>query len=161
MNSVKKHSEFQISIVGLDDDLKRIVDDINNASWDEANEMTTYDVPSLTAYLKRQDTLFITCYNNTSTDRRLLGIASSRVEIKPYDEEKWLYVDELDVCVNHRRKGVGAAIMRKLLRFAKDTGCIEVWLGTEVDNIPANALYSAVDPDDVEQFIGYTYEVDE
>lgn len=161
MNSVNKHSELQTSIVGLDDDLKRIVDDINNSSWDEANEITSYDVPSLTAYLKRQDTLFITCYDNASTNRRLLGIASSRVEIKPYDEEKWLFVDELDVCANHRKKGAGAAIMRTLLQYAKDTGCIEVWLGTEVDNIPANTLYRSVDPDDVEQFIGYTYEVDE
>jgi len=153
--------EFDIAIVGLGDDLKRIVDDINSASWDDANEMTTYDVSSLTTYLKRQDTLFITCYNNSSTTRTLLGIASSRFEIKPYDEEKWLYVDELDVCANQRRKGAGAAIMLKLLELASAAGCEEVWLGTEVDNIAANALYSSIDPDDVEQFIGYTFDVDE
>lgn len=160
MSSGNKHSAFAISIVGLDDDLRCIVDDINNASWDNANEMTSFDESSLTAYLKRQDTCFITCYDNTSTNKTLLGIASSRIQIKPYAKEKWLYVDELDVCANQRRQGAGTAIMLKLLELAKSTGCTEVWLGTEVDNMPANALYSSVDPDDVEQFIGYTFEVD-
>jgi len=159
MSSGNKHSTFHISIVSLDEDLTSIVNDINQASWDDANELTSYDVPSLAAYLQRQDTLFVTCYEHPANDRALLGIASARFELKPYAREKWLYVDELDVCVNHRKKGVGKTIMRTLLEIAKDTNCVEVWLGTEVDNIPANALYNSIDPDDVEQFIGYTFEV--
>jgi ribosomal protein S18 acetylase RimI-like enzyme len=83
------------------------------------------------------------------------------MEIKPYDKERWLYVDEVDVCSEQRKKGAGKAIMRKLIEIAEDTGCDEVWLGTEVDNQPANALYRSLDPDEVEQFIGYTYETDE
>lgn len=156
----ENHLELKVSVVKSNDNLDRIVNDINQASWDEANEMTPFDVPSLTVYLKRQDTIFVTCYDNTAADRTLLGIASSRFEIKPYAREKWLYVDELDVCANQRRNGAGTAIMQKLLELAKNNGCIEMWLGTEVDNIPANALYSSIDPDDIEQFIGYTYEID-
>jgi len=70
-------------------------------------------------------------------------------------------VDELDVCANQRKRGAGTAIMQKLLEHAENAGCEEVWLGTEVDNTAANALYSSLNPDEVEQFIGYTYELDD
>ncbi len=157
----EKNHELKVSIVNSNDDLDRIVNDINQASWDDANELTAFDVPSLSAYLKRQDTLFVTCYETSSTDSTLSGFASSRFELKPYDQEKWLYIDELDVCADQRRKGAGNAIMLTLLELAKSNDCEEVWLGTEVDNIPANALYRSLVPDEVEQFIGYTYEVNE
>ena len=88
-------------------------------------------------------------------------MASSRIEIKPYDQELWLYVDEVDVCSDQRQKGAGKAIMSKLIEIAKDKGCEEVWLGTEVDNLPANALYRLLDPDDVANVVGYTFETDE
>ncbi len=89
-----------------------------------------------------------------------LGIASARLEIKPYDKMRWLYVDEVDVCADQRKKGAGKAIMRKLIEIARDTGCEEVWLGTEVDNQAVNALYRSLDPDDVAQVIGYAYKMD-
>jgi ribosomal protein S18 acetylase RimI-like enzyme len=52
-------------------------------------------------------------------------------------------------------------MMRELIAIARESGCQEVWLGTEVDNIPANALYKSLQPDEVEQFVGYSYYVDE
>jgi len=152
---------MHISIVGLDDDLARLVEEINQAQWDEPSEMSTYDVASLTAYLQRQDTLFVTCYEATATARILLGFASGRIELKPYNNEKWLYVDEVDVCADQRMRGAGSAIMTKLLEIATAANCEELWLGTEVDNIAANALYKSLDPDDIENFVGYTYETDE
>ena len=36
----------------------------------------------------------------------------------------------------------------------------EVWLATEVDNDAANALYRSLEPDDVAEVVGYTYEAD-
>lgn len=152
---------MEVRDVTLDDDLDQLVADINRASWDEANEISGYDVGSLRAYLKRQDTLFTACYDLTNGKRKLLGIASSRIEIKPYGEERWLYVDEIDVCVDQRRKGVAKLIMQKLLQIANDSGCEELWLGTEIDNQAANALYKSLNPDDIANVIGYTYETDE
>jgi ribosomal protein S18 acetylase RimI-like enzyme len=150
-----------LKVLELGDDLEKLVDDINSALWDEANEMPKYDVESLHAYLERADTLFLTCYRVESDQSTLLGMASSRIEIKPYDHELWLYVDEVDVCSDQRQKGAGKAIMSKLIEIAKDKGCEEVWLGTEVDNLPANALYRLLDPDDVANVVGYTFETDE
>ena len=90
-----------------------------------------------------------------------MGMASGRFEIKPYGQERWLYVDEVDVCADQRQKGAGKAIMQRLIELAEQAGCEELWLGTEVDNAAANALYRSLQPDDVSQVVGYTFETDE
>ena len=151
---------MKVVVITRNDDLQKLAQDINNAAWDEANEMSEYDGDALLAYLDRQDTLFAACYNGDSRTT-LLGIASGRFEIKPYARERWLYVDEVDVCADHRQKGVGRAIMQKLIALAEEADCEEVWLGTEVDNRPANALYLSLEPDDVASVVGYTYEMQE
>jgi len=146
------------SVVTREDDLRRLVEEINSASWDEANEMTEFDADALAEYLDRQDTVFVACHELIGADRILLGIASSRLEMKPYGRERWLYVDEVDVCADQRRKGAGKAIMRKLLEIAAEARCEELWLGTEPDNRAANALYRSLGPDSVDLFVGYTFE---
>jgi ribosomal protein S18 acetylase RimI-like enzyme len=151
---------MKIKVVTLEDDLDVIVAEINGASWDKANEISKYTVSAFKAYLQRQDTIFLACYETSLKDSALVGIASSRIEIKPYGEKFWLYVDEVDVCANQRQKGVGKFIMRKLMEIAKDEGCEEIWLGAEADNFPANALYRSLDPDDISEVTGYTYQTD-
>ena len=148
-------------VVEANDDLAELVDQINQSEWDAANEMSKYDIGSLRSYLERQDTLFVICYESTSAEKVLLGFASSRFELKPYGGELWLYVDELDVCADQRKKGAGKAIMRKLIDLADEADCEEVWLGAEADNVAANALYRSLDPDDVASVVGYTYEMDD
>ena len=149
---------MQTTVVSASDDLAAIVADINRAQWDEANALPEFDEDSLRAYLQRQDTIFLTCYGS---DGVLMGIASSRVEMKAYNQELWLYVDEVDVCADQRQKGAGKAIMESLIDIAEENDCEELWLGTEVDNHPANALYRALDPDDVSEVVGYTWETDD
>ena len=51
--------------------------------------------------------------------------------------------------------------MRSLIEIAKAHECDELWLGAEADNFPANALYRSLDPDEVSNVVGYTYEMDE
>ena len=140
-------------------DLQRLVTEINEGSWDDANDMTPYDSDELAAYLDREDTVFVACHQVDGPSRTLLGIASGRVETKPYDRERWLFVDEVDVVVDHRRKGVGRTIMERLFAIAGQAGCVEVWLGTEVDNHPANGLYGSLDPTERETFIGYAWRI--
>ncbi|MEM9092470.1 MAG: GNAT family N-acetyltransferase [Cyanobacteria bacterium P01_F01_bin.53] len=152
---------MKVRVITPEDNLDELVAQINQAAWDEANEMSEYDVEALSAYLERQDTVFVACYEMSSERSTLLGMASARIEIKPYGKERWLYVDEVDVCADQRQRGAGKLIMQKLIAIAKDQGCEELWLGTEVDNHPANALYRSIEPDDVAEFIGYTYEMDD
>jgi len=150
-----------VNIITPSADLKKIINEINHASWDSANEMSVYDIETLATYLKREDSLFITCHDVSSNPPTLLGIASSRIEIKPYGNELWLYVDEVDVCSDQRRRGAGKAIMRKLIEIAHQKGCDEVWLGAEVENAAANALYLSLEPDEVTQIIGYTFKIND
>jgi len=152
---------FNLVRVTAQDNLSKLVDDINRASWDQANEMSSYDVSDLQFYLDRQDTIFVVCYDSSLEQGKLLGMASSRLEVKPYGQERWLYVDELDVCADERRRGVGKFIMQKLIELAEEQGCEELWLGAEADNQPANSLYRSLDPDDVSNVMGYTYETDD
>ncbi len=150
---------IEVKVISLEDNLPQLVDEINRAAWDEDNDMSEYDVESLSAYLGRQDTLFIVCHDVSPDQITLLGTASARIEMKPYDKEFWLYVDEVDVCADQRRKGAGKAIMHKLLEIAHERGCEDLWLGTDPENIAANALYQSLEPDDVAQVVGYTYEM--
>lgn len=151
----------EVKIVTLDDDLQQLVTDINQSYWDSSNEISVYDVQALTTYLGRADTVFIACYSVGVDSRTLLGIASARIEIKPYGNIQWLYVDEVDVCANQRRNGVGKALMQKLFGIGIEAGCEEVWLGAEAKNKAANALYQSLDPDDIGKVTGYTFEFDD
>lgn len=146
-----------VSSVTLADNLQQLVEEINHACWDNANDIAMHDVAALSAYLERQDTLFMVCHDVTEAGRTLLGVASARIQLKPYGHERWLYVDEVDVCTDQRRRGAGKAIMRRLLELAEEAGCRETWLGTEEDNDAAHALYLSLNPGDVEKFVGYTY----
>jgi ribosomal protein S18 acetylase RimI-like enzyme len=148
-----------ISRITMEDDLERLVGEINSAAWDEANEISAYDAEDLATYLAHQDTVFVACHDVVDENRVLLGIASARLEIKPYDRARWLYVDEVDVCADQRRRGAGSALMQALIRVADESDCEEVWLGTEADNEAANALYQSLNPDDAAKVIGYTWEI--
>ena len=151
---------FELSEISLADDLDALARDINACAWDEGNQMSVYDAASLELYLNHQDTLLVTCHRVEATGRTLAGFASGRFQIKPYDGERWLYVDEVDVCADQRQKGAGATLMQKFIAIAEYHGCEEVWLGTEVDNDAANALYRSLDPDDEAEVVGYTWETD-
>lgn len=148
-----------VDVIDAKHDLKRLVAEINSAAWDDANDMGEYEAAALREYVGHQDTIFIACHDVSDGDRTLLGIASARLEIKPYDRSRWLYVDEVDVCADKRRRGAGKAMMQRLLEIAQAAGCTEVWLGTEVTNQAAKALYRSLDPDEVAEFVGYTYEL--
>ena len=77
-----------VKVVAENDDLNQLVDEINSALWDKDNEMSQYDTESLSAYLNRQDTVFLSCHEVVDGDRTLLGIASSRLELKSYGRER-------------------------------------------------------------------------
>jgi ribosomal protein S18 acetylase RimI-like enzyme len=152
---------FQITVIRPSDDLRRLVAEINAAAWDEANEMGEYEEGALAHYLDQQGNLFVVCHEPVEGGRRLLGVASARLQVKPYGRERWLYVDEVDVCADQRCRGVGMALMQALMQAAEAAGCDELWLGAEVDNDAANALYRSLGPEDVAAVTGYTYALGE
>ena len=152
--------ELHFKVITLEDNLQTLVEQINDAQWDEANDVQKYAVDALQEYLAKQDTVLVVCYLENDSGNSLAGMASARIEQKPYDFEKWLYIDEVDTCSNFRQNGVGTLIMQKLLEIAEDNGCEEVWLGTETTNTVARRFYESLEPDYIEDVIGYTIELD-
>ena len=147
--------------VSPDDDLNVLVAHINAAQWDAVNEMGTYQVDALQSYLRVKDAVFVVCYLVDSDSRVFAGMASARLEQKPYDFEKWLYIDEVDTCSNLRKQGVGTALMNKLLEIANENDCDEVWLGADAENSLANSFYRSLQPDSVDAVVGYTFELED
>ena len=70
------------------------------------------------------------------------------------DKPTELYVDEVGTASTHRRQGIARAMLDELFRWGRELGCEEAWLGTELDNDAANALYRGYAPieDETMQF---------
>jgi len=151
---------LETEFLSENDDLDSIVAQINDAHWDADNEIETYDAAALRAYLQKQDTLFVVCFMIENDSAQLAGIASARILHKPYKPLPWLYIDEVDTTSNLRQRGVATALMNALLKLADERDLDEVWLGTETDNVSANKLYQSLDPDAVDQVVGYTFDLD-
>ena len=75
------------------------------------------------------------------------------------DKPSELYVDELGVSPAWQRRGIGAGLMRRILKEGRARGCEEAWLGTEPDNDAANALYAGLEGSPVETFHLYHYDL--
>ncbi len=55
---------------------------------------------------------------------------------------------------SHRRRGLARAMMALLAETAKDAGCFEMWVGTEVSNMPTRRTYlSAGGAEDEEHLV--------
>ena len=61
------------------------------------------------------------------------------------DKVTELYVDEMGTAPSHQRRGIARDLMRAMFDWGRELGCEEAWLGTELDNEAANALYRSVD----------------
>lgn len=54
--------------------------------------------------------------------------------------EMFLY--EIEVAESHRQKGIGKALIEFLKQICATKGIVEMFVGTETDNLPARKLYA-------------------
>ena len=76
-------------------------------------------------------------------DGLIIGMATGVHYIHP-DKPNELWVNEVGVTPDFQNQGIGRALMKHLLNYAKQIGCENAWLGTEPDNVAARALYCAL-----------------
>ncbi|MEO8424133.1 MAG: GNAT family N-acetyltransferase [Actinomycetota bacterium] len=85
------------------------------------------------------------------TDERhhlLLGYADdqpagfvSAVEVFHPDKRCELFLNEIGVVDNARRRGVARALIEELKRLGRERGCMSMWVLTDEDNEAAMGLY--------------------
>ncbi len=72
----------------------------------------------------------------------VIGKSTAIVHKRP-DKPDELYLDEIDVIPEYRRRGIAKKILGHMLILADERDCEECWLGTEKDNIAARKLYES------------------
>jgi aminoglycoside 6'-N-acetyltransferase I len=73
------------------------------------------------------------------------------------DKPTELYVDEVGTASTHRRQGIARKLLSAMLEWGRELGCEEAWLGTELDNEEANALYRSFSPAERETMMMYAF----
>ena len=63
------------------------------------------------------------------------------VETVHPDKGAEMFLYEMGVDEAHRRRGIGAELVRNLAQLAQERGCYGMWVGTEPTNVAALATY--------------------
>lgn len=70
------------------------------------------------------------------------------------------YLYDIEVLAIHRRKGAGRLLIETLLSYLKTDGVYELWLGTAIDNVEGQALFTSTGGiKDKKAFNEYIYEL--
>ena len=91
-----------------------------------------------------------------SVDGADVGFVSG-VEMTHPDKGTEMFLYELYVAEEHRRRGIGRALVDALGQIAVGHGCYGMWVGTEPDNVAAIATYRAAGAAPVEPFVTLTW----
>lgn len=73
----------------------------------------------------------------------IVGFISAVQMFHPDKAKPELFINEVGVAPTYHRRGVGKAMMRRILDKAQELDCSCAWVFTEDDNAAAKALYKA------------------
>ena len=81
----------------------------------------------------------------------------SGVETTHPDKGTEMFLYELSVGEQHRRQGIGKALVEALAALARERGCYGMWVGTEAENAAALATYRAAGAEAPEPCVTLTW----
>ncbi len=87
----------------------------------------------------------------------VIGMITAVVYLHP-DKKPQLWINEVGVGDDWLRRGIGTRLMRDMLNLGDKLGCDYAWLGTEVDNVAARALYRKCGGNETEGLVLYDWE---
>ncbi len=108
----------------------------------------------LASYLENPANLLIVAV----TDGMVIGQVAAVLHHHP-DKPTELYIDEVGVTPQYQQQGIATRLMEEIVIWGKALGCEEVWLGTEIDNTAARALY--VRYATAQEIVMYSWELEE
>ena len=94
------------------------------------------DPARLSNYLLSPGHLMVLAFDGDLIVGQCTGVVHHRPE-----KDSELYVDEVGTASTHRRQGIATDMLKALFAWARELGCHEAWLGTELDNMAANGLF--------------------
>jgi ribosomal protein S18 acetylase RimI-like enzyme len=112
------------------------------------------DPSRLAAYLTAPEHLMVLALEGDLVVGQCAGV----VHHHP-DKADELYVDEVGTASTHRRQGIAEAMLAELFAWGRELGCEDAWLGTELDNDAANALYRGYSPIEDEAIQYYLFKL--
>jgi ribosomal protein S18 acetylase RimI-like enzyme len=96
-----------------------------------------------------------------AVDNKVVVGMASAVEYFHPDKSPQLWINEVGVALSHRKRGIGRKLVQALVACAKDRGCVYAWLGTNTDNVAAQACFRSVPEVETPQpFLLYEWELD-
>ena len=90
----------------------------------------------------------------------VVGMATGVIYLHP-DKPPQLWINEVGTGVEWRCRGIAKRTTLALMQEAVRQGCVEMWLGTEADNLPARAVYRALDGDETEGLVMYDWDAED
>ena len=97
------------------------------------------DRSRLEEFLSEANHILLVAINNGI----VIGQVSSIIQ-KSIDKPSEIYIDNLAVSEEHRRKGVATKMLREIFKIGASKGCRQVWLATEPENEKAKRLYQSL-----------------
>ncbi len=93
-------------------------------------------------------------------NQTIVGMASA-VEYFHPDKPPQLWINEIGVASTHRRQRIGQRLVQALIDVGLGRGCVSAWLGTDNDNLPAQACFSSVpDGEKPQPFLLYEWDLE-
>ncbi|TIL33116.1 GNAT family N-acetyltransferase [Mesorhizobium sp.] len=108
----------------------------------------------LAAYLREPGHFMIVAL----ADGTVVGQCAAVIHRHP-DKVSELYIDEVGVAPAFQRQAIATKMLDAMFELGREHGCEEAWVGTEPDNVAAQALYeSRKEPHGpAEAFVMYVY----
>lgn len=79
-----------------------------------------------------------------NSENKAVGFVSG-VEMRHPDKQAEMFINELGVAIDWRKKGIARDLVRALADIARGNGIHSLWTATEPDNIAALATYRSLE----------------
>jgi ribosomal protein S18 acetylase RimI-like enzyme len=116
----------------------------------EVHERTAFDIAGLEAFLLDRSCFLLLAIEG----ERVVGSLNGYALRHPHMRRPQFLLYEIDVLSEHRRKGIGSALVRSFSEEARKADAFEIWVLTNSSNHAAMSIYlrngySRRNPDDV------------
>lgn len=94
------------------------------------------DIDRIDTFLESNLDYVVACIE----DNEIIGFLLA-YELQRFDKNNMMYIHEVDVLQEYRRRGVGRQMIEEIIRICKERGLCKMFLITNKSNVPACRLY--------------------